>query len=308
MSKPFPPRLGWLTPEMRTRAKGLALTIWQRGVEDLDHDERRTCEALELLAMSTHTSAWHQKALGSGGAQLILSHARAHKWAFIPPTLRVQRAVMGSQMDRSELQAINKWSRRRMSPGEIGIVQSNVACWQHALDCGWEWSLVLEDDCKISYDGGALQLLAALPLLVASAAQQEPSWQLLCLTPHGLEPFYDLCDPEHIPGLYGDACPPWARRPKTLGDSGWKRVGPSFHAFGWVYRAPLMRKLLHAMHEKRVPLNPLDVWVWEIMAAHDMLGGALALKTPLVGTNDTPGGAGSLNPHDAVAAAQGRVV
>ena len=305
MSKPFPPRFDWLTPDLKQRARGLAVTIWQRGVEDLDHAERRLCEGIELLATSAHTAPWHQKPLGAGGAQLILSHARTHKWAFVPPSLRVQGAVMGAQMSRDALADISKWARRRMSPGEVGIIHSNLACWQHALERGWEWSLVLEDDCRVGVDGGALQLLSMLPEIVMSAAQQEADWQLLCLTPHGLEPFYDMCNPEHIPGLYGVACPPWARRPKALGDSGWKRVGPTFHAFAWVYRAPLMRKLVEATKLRRPPLNPLDVWVWEVMAEHDMLGSALALKTPLVGTNDTPGGAGSLNPHAAVRDAQG---
>ena len=49
-------------------------------------------------------------------------------------------------------------------------------------------------------------------------------------------------------------------------------------------------------------LNPLDVWVWEVMAEHDMLGAALAVETPIVSSNDTPGGAGSLRE------AQGRLV
>ena len=119
--------------------------------------------------------------------------------------------------------------------------------------------------------------------------------QLLCLTPWGLEPFYDLCEPEHIPNLYGGhASFPWLRKPKTLGDSGWRRVGPTFHAFGWVYRAPLMRKLLAGLKEQRPPLNPLDVWVWEVMAEHEMLGCALGTKHPLVTTNDAPGGATSV--------------
>ena len=297
MSRPFPERLGWLSAGLKTKAKGLALTIWQRGVEDLDHDERRLCEGLELLAVSTHTAPWHQRPLaaGRGGAQLVLSHARMHRWSFIPKPLRVQPAVMGSEMDAAARAALDSWSRRPLSAGEAGIVASSAACWQHALESGWEWTLVLEDDAKVRLDGGALQLLALLPELVASASQQEEQWQLLVLSPWGLEPFYELCDATHIPGLVGDACPSWCRKPKRLGDSGWQRVGPTFHAFGWVYRAPLMRKLVQAYSTEHVPpLNPLDVWVWEVMAKHGMLGCALAPKTPLVDTAETPGGAGSV--------------
>ena len=92
------------------------------------------------------------------------------------------------------------------------------------------------------------------------------------------------------------------RKPKRLGDSGWRRVGPTFHAFGWVYRAPLMTKLIEAYRSKQPPLNPLDVWVWEVMARNAMLGCALAPKQWLVGTDDTPGGESS------VRESQGRVV
>jgi hypothetical protein len=66
-----------------------------------------------------------------------------------------------------------------------------------------------------------------------------------------------------------------------------------------------MRKLTSAYANKAPPLNPLDVWVWEVMAAEpasEMLSQALATKTPLVGTHATPGGRGS------VREAQGRVV
>ena len=52
--------------------------------------------------------------------------------------------------------------------------------------------------------------------------------------------------------------------------------GPTFHAFGWVYRAPLMRKLLSSFKKRKPLLNPLDVWVWEVMAAQGMLGCALS--------------------------------
>ena len=294
MSRAFPERFGWLSAAQKQRARGLALTIWQRGVEDLDHGERRFCEGIELLSTSANTAPWHRGTLGAGGAQLILSHTRMHRWSFIPQTLRVQTAVMGGEMPAAQLEHINAHARRTLSPGEIGVVHSNLACWQHALESGWEWTLVLEDDCKVALDGGPLQLLALLPELIASAAAQEEQWQLLCLSPHGIEPFYDMCDPEHIPNLHGDACPAWARKPRALGDSGWQRVGPTFHAFGWVYRAPLMRKLVAGVSEQQPPLNPLDVWVWEVMAANEMLGCALALKQALVGTSETPGGAGSV--------------
>ena len=55
-----------------------------------------------------------------------------------------------------------------------------------------------------------------------------------------------------------------------------------------------MRKLLGALEQQAPPLNPLDVWVWEVMAENGMLGCALAPKVPLVGTSETPGGATSL--------------
>ena len=67
-----------------------------------------------------------------------------------------------------------------------------------------------------------------------------------------------------------------------------------------------MRKLVKAFEAKSPLLNPLDVWVWEVMAKAEMLGGALAPTTVLVDTNETPGGGGSLNTHHEVAQAVGR--
>ena len=294
MSKPFPENLAWLTKGQREKARGLALTIWQHGAEDLDTDERRLCEGLELLATSPAESPCHARPLGAGGALLILARSRAHQWPFRPPTLRVVDAVMGGQMPRPERAAMSAWARREMEPGELGIIRSNEAAWAHAVAAGWEYTLVLEDDAKVELAGGPLQLLALLPSLVASAAEVDKDWQLLCLTPWGLEDFYGLCTPNHIPGLCGSKAPAWARRPKLVGETGWKRVGPTFHAFGWVYRRPLMEKLLDGLQQKRPPLNPLDVWVWEVMAEHDLLWRALATATPLVSTRTMPGGADSL--------------
>jgi hypothetical protein len=211
--------------------------------------------------------------------------------------LQLVDAVMGVQLPPSDLHRLQSWTRRDMSSGEIGIVLSNRKCWQHAVDCGWEWTLVLEDDAaaKPSLKGGIAQLLALLPELVASASAQHANWQLLALSPVGLEDFYGLCRPQDIPGLYRNTLTPAGlRAPRPLSDSGWMRIGPTFHAFGWLYRRPLMRKLLEAFEAQAPPLNPLDVWVWEVMALHGHLGDALAPERPLVTTRSMPGGADSL--------------
>ena len=71
--------------------------------------------------------------------------------------------------------------------------------------------------------------------------------------------------------------------PQPLGGgTGWQRVGPTRDAVGWVYSAPLMRELLEAWEAREPPLNPLDVWVWEVMAARGHLQHALAPVEPLV--------------------------
>lgn len=76
MGKPFPREYAWLTPEQKQLARGLALTIWKRGVEDLDDEERRYCEGINLLASASHHCRWHKHPLSKGGAQLILSQVR----------------------------------------------------------------------------------------------------------------------------------------------------------------------------------------------------------------------------------------
>ena len=38
----------------------------------------------------------------------------------------------------------------------------------------------------------------------------------------------------------------------------------------------------HEVAERDPPLEPLDIWVWEVAAAHGMLGRALCLSKPLI--------------------------
>ena len=164
----------WLAEEQKERAQALFQQLHQHGADSLSDGDRRFCEGIELLPTSGSGSAWHrQTPLGDGGAQLILSRARASKWTDLPRTLHRVDAVMGVEMPRAELAALQKWSRRPMSPGEVGIVCSNERAWKHALDAGWDWSLVLEDDASTpGLRGGVLQLLAFLPAIIASATAQ----------------------------------------------------------------------------------------------------------------------------------------
>ena len=68
-------------------------------------------------------------------------------------------------------------------------------------------------------------------------------------------------------------CP---RSPEAVGH-GLNRIGPTCKAYAWVYRAPLLRALLAAFDDDgSPPLNPLDIWVWEILSECGMLGHALA--------------------------------
>jgi len=282
MSKPFPDQLAWLSPQQKQRARGLALVIWQRGAETLDNEERRLCEALGLLTISNPNCKWHTLLLGSGGAQLILSQARAHLWPFRPPTLRVVDAVMGASLSAPTVQRLNTSARRPLACGELGILKSYDKAWAEALEAGWGWSLVLEDDAVPLLDGGWLQLLALLPSLVESVALVDPEWRLISLAPVDSANFFAVCDPQDIPLLVGEAAPAWARRPTRIENTDWRRIGPTFHAFGWIYRAPLMQALVDAFDEGTPPLNPLDVWVWEVMASRDMLAHALAPSQPLI--------------------------
>lgn len=45
---------------------------------------------------------------------------------------------------------------------------------------------------------------------------------------------------------------------------------------------PLVEKLINAFDRHSPPLNPLGIWVWEVMAENDMLGKALAPSSHLV--------------------------
>jgi hypothetical protein len=111
----------------------------------------------------------------------------------------------------------------------------------------------------------------------------DPYWRLLVLSPVDTESFLGtnplnanpVTQPTFVPfvGRLPAECP---RSPQPLADgSGLNRIGPTCHAFAWVYRVPLVRALLSAW-EDGPPLSPVDIWVWEVMDAQGMLGHALA--------------------------------
>ena len=65
---------------------------------------------------------------------------------------------------------------------------------------------------------------------------------MLLLTPVDVADFFSTCQPEHIPTLAT-----W----KPADAPGWRVAGPTCHAFAWVYRAPLVRRLLAAIEQVR---------------------------------------------------------
>ena len=336
---PLPAPLGWLTAVQSKRARRLAQHLIASGTIGLTCDDIRFCVGLGLLHINgtgDMRAAVRNPPLAAGGAQLILSAARRALWPTLPPALRVVDAVMGVDLPPETRDAMQAAARRHsganpdaLSPSELGILLSNERAWKHALAAGWEWTLILEDDSRAQLDGGVDQLLAMLPDLIDAAAAVDPDWSLLVLSPWGLENFYAMVEPSRIPLLVGaerfgtggrevPPLPAWTRRPTVLGRSGWRRVGPTFHAFGWVYRAPLMELLVEGLRARSPPLNPLDVWVWEVMALHGLLGRALSpavvearerdkgtsltpakfdgeFRAALVGTRSMPGSHDSLN-------------
>ncbi|KAL1519969.1 hypothetical protein AB1Y20_023454 [Prymnesium parvum] len=62
----------------------------------------------------------------------------------------------------------------------------------------------------------------------------------------------------------------------------WYHCPPTFHAFGWIYRKDLIKDCVGAFDARAPPLNPLDVWIWEVMATRGKLAQALAPAKPLV--------------------------
>ena len=48
---------------------------------------------------------------------------------------------------------------------QVGILRSNGRAWRTAIEAGWEWAMVAEDDMVYAH-GTAGQLVGLLPLLV----------------------------------------------------------------------------------------------------------------------------------------------
>lgn len=130
-----------------------------------------------------------------------------------------------------------------------------------------------------------------------------PDWQLLVLSPVNTPYDFFKGTPAHvIPHIIGS--PQLIRAPVDLPAAEprgavalppcWQRSPPSYHAFGWVYRAPLMAKLAEGFRLREPALEPLDIWVWELMAAHGVLDKALCTSRPLVRAGVRPGGTDSI--------------
>jgi len=233
--------------------------------------------------------------LGDGGALVILSPDRANRWASKPPTLTGIPAVMGSQLPDESIQAFNASAQRTMTRGEIGIVLSNVMAWRHALEAGWEWALVLEDDARLLRRSSNESenwnvFLSSLPSIVEAAKHHMSDWQLIVLNPINQPHDFMACVPcakDTIPHLMTKIPHMRAGRLEVsvsvAPGSGWHRCPPTVHAFGWIYRRPLMEQLVHSF-ETNFPRHDVhDIWVWEVMAYHKVISSAMCPRVPLVG-------------------------
>lgn len=275
---------------------------------------RLFCEGMGLLPLSSRSERWHSQhpqhaRIGPGAAILILSPPRWHLWKQVPQSVHVLSAVMGKQLDEQAIASCNDSARRTLTRGEIGILHSNDSAWRHAIDAGWEWALVLEDDAHLSEAAthgspALLAFLARLPALVDAAAEHQSDWQLIVLSPVNTPYNFFQGTPAHcIPHVLNS--PDLVREPHYLerppssyrgGDASasggcangrglarsWQRCPPTYHAFGWIYRRPLMEKCVQAFAKREPPLEPLDIWVWEVAAANGMLSQAICLDKPLI--------------------------
>ena len=278
---------------------------------------RQLCEAALLLPPlppSRECSAWLKKSkfateAGTGAAVVIVSQPRFHLWNRMPPALRFLPAIMGAGLPLSVIGECCAAARRTLTRGEIGILHSNHKAWSQALEMGMEWVLIFEDDAVLvppaggttpADNGGSGEVtcqamrsfLSRLPMLIDAATMHDPEWQLLVLTPVNVP--YDFfretparCIPLTLSSTQLIRKPVELKPPSPCNGSGgmhggWQRCPPTYHAFAWVYRRPLMQKLVDAFVARQPCLEPLDIWVWEVMAQEGMLGKALCPRSPIV--------------------------
>jgi len=250
--------------------------------------------------ISVHTKPPPPPLWERGGAILILSPGRKHLWPRPPRSLNVVDAVMGATMRLESVRAMNVQARQELTRGEMGILMSNAKAWKHALQKGWEWALVLEDDVSfkgidtgLSSSAAAASWLQRLPRIVKAATEAQPDWQLLVLTPiNSPWDFYDSLEAELVPDLVdvqGKRRRPSHATAPVYGCGSastsvewmdniavWYRCPPTFHAFGWIYRRELMNVCTEAFIKGSTPFNPLDIWVWEVLAVAGLSDCALA--------------------------------
>ena len=84
-----------------------------------------------------------------------LNHSRQELSRFGLSFERIE-AIDGRQMSQAELNQFSVWDRsaffKPLSPGEVGCYLSHIAATKRIVSEGWPWTLVLEDDFKLSDD------------------------------------------------------------------------------------------------------------------------------------------------------------
>lgn len=84
------------------------------------------------------------------------------------PQAEVMEAVNGREVVAQGAQSLRKGDLHQphypfpLSPGEVGCFLSHRRCWQHIVDAGWDYALIVEDDLALEAGpwGETLALLA----------------------------------------------------------------------------------------------------------------------------------------------------
>lgn len=161
-SDPGPAQGGHAAPPLGgTREPRSSLTPSRCGVLVINRAARADRRAwMQVGVDSLRSAGWNvaiveatdggRTVLASGGGSGVtdgISHASyAPPWGASESVRRLGRdfASLGRPRPASE---VRYYYGRPASPPEVGLVLSNLRCLQIAVRRGWDWTLILEDDC-----------------------------------------------------------------------------------------------------------------------------------------------------------------
>lgn len=230
---------------------------------------QRLALAAGLLRHKDLLPGWDSALLGHGGAVGMVQDGEDVRWW--PKAARVLMSSGSVGADRLRSAGAMEHSVRPLTATELTVLEDYRRAWLFANQSGWEWVMLIKGSFVRKQ---VIDMIFMAPAIVQAAAARDADWRLIVLSKVSTERFFRVCTPGHVTKLREATFPPFRRPAGTRG--GWDHVAPTLGLELAVYRRALYEAMLGALERLRPPLNPVDVWTWQVLQEEGGLAHALA--------------------------------